>query len=97
MKTLIRPKVNIYLSVSIVLNLIIIIGFILLTILNLENRLIWVATLVAPLGGLSRHYLGKWLNGKSIQKRTLPYGTFLANVIGSALLMTATVKGLFYF
>ena len=47
--------------------------------------------MVAPLGGLSRHYLGKWLNSKQVRKVSQPFGTYAANLLGSGLLMAATV------
>ena len=88
-----RSKVTIYMSVAIVLNLLILIAFLLLAIFNPSNRLIWIGTLMAPVGGLIRHYLGSYLNGKTMWKRTWPVGTFLVNVTGSALLMMAIVIG----
>ena len=73
------------------MNILVLATLIILAVLNEENRLIWLATIVAPIGGLSRHFLGKWLNSKSFMKKKLPYGTFMANVLGSVVLMTATV------
>lgn len=55
--------------------------------LNSVNRIIWLAMLFAPLGGLSRHLLGTVFNGW----KKYPLGTYLANVIGSCILSALTV------
>jgi len=88
-----RPRVTIYLSVAILLNVLIIVALLLLAFFDASNRLIWIGTLMAPIGGLGRHYLGSYLNGKVAWKRTWPLGTFIANVTGSAILMMAIVIG----
>ena len=58
-----------------------IIGIVLI-IFNPSNRIIWLAMILAPFGGLSRHFLGMYFNGW----KRFPLGTFLANIFGSLIL-----------
>ena len=59
-----------------------------LIIFNPINRTIWLSMLIAPFGGLSRHFLGMFFNGW----KRYPAGTFLANLLGSMILTILTVS-----
>merc|ERR1712131_90709 len=61
-----------------------------LIIFNPSNRSIWLSMILAPIGGLSRHFLGMYLNGW----KRYPAGTFLANQFGSLILTVLTVTRL---
>merc|ERR1712131_206064 len=58
-----------------------------LIIFNPSNRSIWLSMILAPIGGLSRHFMGMYLNGW----KRYPFGTFLANLFGSLILTVLTV------
>ena len=70
-----------------VASLVLFITGICLIIFNPSNRTIWLAMILAPFGGLSRHFLGMYLNGW----KRYPLGTFLANLFGSLILTVLTV------
>ena len=61
-----------------------------LIIFNPSNRTIWLSMILAPIGGLSRHFLGMYLNGW----KRYPAGTFIANLFGSLILTVLTVTRL---
>ena len=79
---------KIHFAVPAVTTLVLLILGICLIIYNPSNRTIWLAMILAPLGGLSRHFLGMFLNGW----KRYPAGTFLANLFGSMILTILTVS-----
>ena len=79
---------RIHFAFPVVATLVLFIIGICLIIFNPSNRTLWLAMILAPFGGLSRHFLGMYLNGW----KRYPLGTFLANLFGSLILTVLTVS-----
>ena len=79
---------RIHFAYPVVATLVLFIIGICLIIFNPSNRTLWLAMILAPFGGLSRHFLGMYLNGW----KRYPLGTFLANLFGSLILTVLTVS-----